>query len=146
MPALALYQSFSKAIADGTFDLDGAGISTLYASMHGVGYTPDAASHSVGSSLTSEVSGTGYTAGGNAVTIASFTRTNNQTKLMVSNPTWTITGTVSPRYLVIRKGTGAIGASDPLVGYIDLGAAYTITAQVVTWELLGGYLLQVQTV
>ncbi|WP_041537715.1 hypothetical protein [Carboxydothermus hydrogenoformans] len=85
-------------------------------------YTPDQDTHQFKSSVTGEVAGTGYTAGG--ATLANKTITydaaNNKTILDADDVTWA-NSTITARYAVIYKDTGN-AATSLLLGYIDFGA------------------------
>lgn len=73
----------------------------------------------------SEISATnGYTAGGNAATVASSTQTGGTYKLVLNSPTtWTCSGvSMGPfRYAVLYDST-----TDNLIGYWDYGSAVTL--------------------
>lgn len=96
-------------------------------------YTPNQDTHAVKSDVTGEITGTGYTAGGKALSGLTLTQsTSKNTWTWDANDlTWTgLTG--SFRYAVIYDDTEP---SKPLVGYSDLGAQ-TATSQDLTikWE------------
>lgn len=91
------------------------------------GYTPNQDTHEFKSSVTSEVTGTGYTAGGatlgtkNAMTLAgAYTAGTNKFKIDAADVTWS-TSTITARYAVVYKDTGS-GATSPLLCYIDFGS------------------------
>lgn len=87
------------------------------------GYTPDQDTHQYKSSVTNEVTGTGYTAGG--ATLGSVTWTYNTSTnvytLDAADTSWT-TSTITARYAVIYDSTPSTDATRPLVGYVDFGA------------------------
>jgi hypothetical protein len=82
-------------------------------------YTPDK-DHSKRSDITNEVTGTGYTAGGNAcaLTILSVDNTNDRQEISATVTSWT-TSTITARYGVIYKNRGGAASADELVGCID---------------------------
>jgi hypothetical protein len=82
-------------------------------------YTP-AATHEFKSSVTNEVSGTGYTAGGATITLSAG-ESSGTTTLTATNVTWSqnASGFSNARYAVIYKSTGA-DATSPLLFYIDM--------------------------
>lgn len=91
-----IYNSFPADVTTGAIDLDSDTIKVLLASSS---YTP-AGTHSKRSDITNEVSGTGYTTGGTAVTVTA-TRT-------VAN-SWATTWAAGTAYVVgdvIRPTTG----------------------------------------
>lgn len=103
-------------------------------------YTPSQGTHTYRSSITNEVTGTGYTAGG--ATLGSKTATisglsSNIACLDAADTSWT-TSTITARYAVIYKDTGS-SATDPVLGYVDFGADATSTAGTfsITWDTYG---------
>lgn len=80
------------------------------------------------SDVTNEVTGTGYTAGGTAVTatVSSVDTTNNRVSITFSNPSWsssTITALAATVYL--NSGTSS---TDKLVTMVDFGGSVSSTA------------------
>ena len=74
-------------------------------------------------------SGNGYTTGGNAVTVTSFTQASGVAKLVLANPAnWTATGgSIGPfQYAVLYDATPT-SPLKPLIGWWDYGAAVTLT-------------------
>lgn len=107
------------------------GTDVFKAMLVGSGYTPNQGTHQYKNSITSEVTGTGYTATGQAISITSIAYSQATKLLTVSagNPVWT-TATISPAYLVVYDDTaGGSDATKPLVLYIDFGGIQTVTAQ-----------------
>ena len=84
-------------------------------------YTPNQDTHIYKSSITGEVTGTGYTAGG--ATLANKTMTydgaTNTIKLDANDVVWE-TSTITARYAVIYDATGTDSTS-VLLGYVDFG-------------------------
>lgn len=105
---------------NGSIDWDDSGI-TVKAMLVTSSYVPDAA-HDFVDDITDEVSGTGYTAGGAAITNRTVTidSANSIAKYDGDDVTWT-SSTITARGCVIYKDTGTASTS-PLVGYIDFGA------------------------
>lgn len=79
--------------------------------------------------ITNEVTGTGYTAGGVAVTVTvgSVDTTNNRTPVTVTDLTPGWTGTISAVGGWLYKDTGN-AATDQLIGFVDFGATVTSTS------------------
>jgi len=77
-------------------------------------------SHAKRSDITSEVTGTGYTAGGNAcaVTVAATDNVNNDVEISFTVTSWT-SATITARAGVIYKSRGGASSADELVGYVD---------------------------
>jgi hypothetical protein len=98
-------------------------------------YTPDQDTHQYKSSVTNEVTGTGYTAGGATLSNCTITYTggSNTLKLDADDVSWAAS-TITARYAVIYDSTPATDATRPLIALIDFGAdmsstsgAFTIT-------------------
>lgn len=87
-------------------------------------YTPDIDAHDFKNDITNEVAGTGYTAGGNTLSVT-VTQDNDNDKgvLDASDTSWT-TATITARGAVIYKDTGTASTS-PLICYIDFGANFS---------------------
>jgi hypothetical protein len=103
-------------------------------------YTPDQDTHIYKSSVTNEVSGTGYTAGG--ATLANktigYTGATNVIKLDADDVTWS-NSTITARYAVIYDDTPATDATKPLLGYVDFGADQSSSSGnfTITWDSAG---------
>ena len=85
-------------------------------------------SHAKRSDITNEVSGTGYTSGGNAcsVTVAAVDNTNNDVEISFTVTSWT-SATITARAGVIYKSRGGASSADELVGYVDFGSDVSST-------------------
>lgn len=87
-------------------------------------YSPSADSHDFFDDVTNEVSGTGYSAGGNTLTVTtSQDNTDDEGVFDAADTSWT-TSDITARGAVIYKSTGTASTS-PLICYIDFGADYT---------------------
>ena len=97
--------------------------------LTGTGYTPDVNAHDFFNDITGQVTGTGYTAGGKALTGITWTydTANRQAVLGAATVTWTGV-TITAHFAIVYIDTGTPTTS-PLVGYIDFGEdrAYTGT-------------------
>lgn len=120
--ASLIYLSMLEDEARGAIDFD---TDTFKAMLVQSGYTPNKTTHTKRSDVTSEASGTGYTAGGTAVTctVAKVTGSNNVT-LTFSNPSWA-TATISAAGIVIYKSRGGASTADELVAFGDFGGTIT---------------------
>jgi len=86
-------------------------------------YTPDQDAHAYQDDVTNEVSGTGYTAGGEVIANTTWTYT-------AGSNTWALDGddvswpgsTITARHAVIYDNTPALASAKPLIGYQDFGA------------------------
>lgn len=110
-----IYNSFRTSRLDGSApDLTGDTIKVMLVTS---GYTP-LATHEFRSSVTNEVVGAGYTAGG--ATLASKTLTGTTTVTFdAADVNWI--GTITARGAVLYHDTGN-AATDRLITYIDFGS------------------------
>lgn len=94
-------------------------------------YTPDEDAHDFRNDVTNEVSGTGYSAGGAAITptVTHNTASNNVT-VAWSAVSWA-SSTITARAMVIYKVIGS-SATDNLCQYVDFGSDVTSTAATFT--------------
>lgn len=86
-------------------------------------YTPSVGSHKFFSDVNgNEVSGTGYTAGGQTLSGITITEddVNNLAAFLAANVSWPGSTLSNVRYAAIYKNTGN-PATSPLIGYIDFG-------------------------
>lgn len=89
-------------------------------------YVPSATAHATKSSVTNEVTGTNYTAGGKTLTSPTVVDATGTITFDAADVTWTAsdTGFTNARYAVIYKDTGT-AATSTLIAYIDFGADKT---------------------
>lgn len=103
-------------------------------------YTPDQDNHVFFSDITNEITGTGYTGGGAALSGKSvaYDSTSNETRLKASASSWT-TASFTYRYAIVYKDTGTAGTS-PLIAYFDTGGNQTVTigTETITWDATSG--------
>lgn len=112
-----LYNGMVEAAAKGEIDFDADSFKALLVTSS---YTPSN-SHEFRSSVTNEVTGTGYTAGGVAITQA-VTRDDANNRVDVDfDPVQYNNVTLTCRGMVIYKNTGSAG-TDRLIAYVDLGS------------------------
>ncbi|CAB4149660.1 hypothetical protein UFOVP552_17 [uncultured Caudovirales phage] len=104
-------------------------------------YTPDQDAHNYFDDVVAnEVSGTGYTAGGN--TLANKTNAyNSATNVIVldaDDTTWS-SSTITARYAVVYDATPATNATRPLIGYVDFGSDQSSSNGnfTITWDATG---------
>ncbi len=101
------------------------GTSTIKAMLVTSAYIENKDTHTTRADITSEVSGTGYTAGGQIIT-ATLTQdlTTEKTIITLPSVTWT-NSTLSNVFKVIYYvGNGGAASGDYLIGINDLGANY----------------------
>lgn len=113
-----LLSAFNKEI-----DLDSDTIKVMLCTSS---YTPDQDTHQYKSSVTNEVTGTGYTAGGQALTSVTVTYTgaSNTFTFDSADPSWA-SSSITARYAVYYDATPASDATRPLLAYVDFGADKT---------------------
>lgn len=114
--------TFVSAVDDtvrGNIDFD---TDTFYAMLATNAYTPNQDTHDRRDDVTNEVSGTGYSAGGQAVTVTvTKDTTNNRDRITVAAHSWAAS-TITARYEVIYKRRGGASSADELVAVNDFGA------------------------
>lgn len=117
--ASGVYYNVAEDMAEGAIDFD---TDTFYAMLVTSSYTPSPA-HTKRSDITNEVSGTGYTAGGQAITMT-VSRTSGSTTITPGAVTWVspVSGFTAAR-AVIYKSRGGAASADELVCCIDPGGA-----------------------
>lgn len=90
-------------------------------------YSPNKGTHTKRSDITNEITGTGYTAGGTAVTVAvSLDTTNHRADVTVTGPSWA-SSTITARALVVYKNRGGASSADNLVCYVDFSSDVSST-------------------
>jgi hypothetical protein len=142
--ASKIYGSFFGKALNKEVDWDSDNIKVMLLSS---GYTPNQDTHDyLDDVVASEVTGTGYTAGG--ATLASKTLTydgaNNVTILDAADVTWP-SSTVTARYAVIYDDAGATNSQKVLLGYVDFGSDQSSTSGnfTITWDSTGIFRLTV---
>jgi len=123
MPSL-IYNSCIRDAVTGAIDFD---TDTFKAMLVTSTYTASK-SHAKRSDITNEVSGTGYTSGGNAcsVSVAAVDNANNDVEISFTVTSWT-SATITARAGVIYKSRGGASSADELVGYVDFGSDVSST-------------------
>lgn len=93
-------------------------------------YTPDIDNHAYWSDITGEASGSGYTAGGQAVDSLTITQdnTNDRCNIDIANETFSTVTVSNVDGAILYKDTGT-PATSPLICYIDFteGAQSTVS-------------------
>lgn len=116
-----LYNSFKADIGNGNIDWDNNSTTTIKVMLVTSAYAVDIDNHTVISDILNEVSGTGYTAGGNALLNRAITvdTVNNVAHYNGDNVTW-VSSTITAAFAIVYKDTGTPTTS-PLIAYIDFG-------------------------
>ena len=119
----AMATSFKVDILDGTFDFSSGTSQTFKIALFTNAATLDAATTAY--STSNEVTGTGYTAGGNTLTISQVpTSTGTTAFLDFADTTWS-SATITARGALIYL---ANGGTNPAVAVLDFGSDKTSTA------------------
>jgi len=118
----AMCTSFKVALLDGEMDFSSNTSQTFKIALYTSSATLGAATTAY--ATTNEVSGTGYTAGGNTLTISANPASSGTTAFLdFADTTWT-DATITARGALIYKS----GGSNPAVAVLDFGADKTSTA------------------
>ena len=104
-------------------------------------YTPNQDTHDYFDDVSAnEVSGTGYTAGGQTLgsKTVTYDSANNVIILDAADTTWS-SSTITARYAVIYDDSGATAASKALIGYVDFSSDQSSTNGnfTITWDATG---------
>jgi hypothetical protein len=119
----AMATSFKVGVLDGTFDFSSGTSQTFKIALFTNAATLDAATTAYTTS--SEVTGTGYTAGGNTLTISQVpTSTGTTAFLDFADTTWS-SATITARGAMIYL---ADGGTNPAIAVLDFGSDKTSTA------------------
>ena len=113
---------FNRALelwARGSIDFD---TDTFKVMLTTSAYTEDKDAHDFRNDVTNEVSGTGYTAGGNTVTVTVTLDTgNDRVDISLGGTTWP-SSTITARKAVYYKARGGLSSADELVAVNDFGS------------------------
>jgi hypothetical protein len=128
--ATVLYTSALEDLARGAIDFD---TDTFHWMLVGSGYTEDKNAHTKRSQVTNEVSGTGYSAGGQACTVAVMKdASTSRTTITLGAVAWPAS-TISARKAICYKRRGGAASADELVCCVDFGM--TVASNASTFNL-----------
>lgn len=134
--------NMTDPVVSGGIDLD---TDTIVCVLLSESYTPDRTAHATWANVSAyEVSGTGYTAGGQALANSAVTHAAGTGKWDADDVTWA-TATIAAKYAVlVRRAGGSLVSGDLLLAYVDLNttdAASTVSstgsAFTVQWNTAG---------
>lgn len=136
--ANVFYDNAKKNLWNGTINL---ATDPLNVALVGSGYVPNQATDQYWSDVSAnEVSGTGYTAGGQALSGKTVTAdtVNHRGKFTADNATWA-NATIAAVGAVIYKNTGTPSTS-PIIGYIDFGGTKSSSSGnfTIQWDASNG--------
>lgn len=129
-----------KNVQAGLVDLDS---DTFKCMLTTSAYTPDQDAHQYRSSVTNEVAGAGYSAGGVTLSGVSLTydTASNEIRLDFNDPSWAA-ASFTARYAVVYKSRGGAAGADELLCFIDFGADQTVGGATFTIQLAATGLLK----
>ena len=111
----AMCTSFKQALLDGEMDFSSDTSQTFKIALYTS--SADLSASTTAYSTTNEISGTGYTAGGNTLTISSNSTTSGTTAFVdFSDTSWT-SSSITARGALIYKS----GGTDPSIAVLDFG-------------------------
>lgn len=137
--AFTLYGAAIEGIAKGNIDLDG---STFVAVLVGSGYTPGTDTHSTWADVSAqEISGTGYTAGGVALSGVTVTRSGATVTFDAADISWTSSTLTAKYVVVVKRASTSLASGDLLLGYAELESGGTVSTTngtlTVNWNASG---------
>ena len=127
--ASLIYNSFWEDLARGAIDLDTDTFKVLATTST---YTENKDTHTKRSDVTNEITGTGYTAGGNTITFTITKDTvNDRLDVTLTGTTWPAS-TLTARKFVYYKSRGGASTADELIAVIDNGTDVTTSSGTLT--------------
>jgi hypothetical protein len=116
------YSKFIDSLASGLVNLHSDSFKAMLLDSYTIGTTQDDAQFvaDVLAAPAVETSGTGYTAGGKALTTVTWTQVGGVWTFDCDDVLWT-TATISPAYAVFYDSTPGTDATNPVIGYWDFG-------------------------
>jgi len=131
------YGKFFLSLANKEIDMDSDSIKVMLCT---VSYVPDQDAHRYKSDVTNEITGTGYTAGGVALSspTISYTGATNLWAFDAADAQWT-GATFTARVAVVYDASPASDSTRPLIGYILFDADIPVTSSTFTiaWDATG---------
>lgn len=132
-----VYGRAAELLLEGSHDLDGATYNVMLTTSS---YVPDVDTHDFRSDVTNEVTGTGYSAGGQALgsVTVTYDSANNRAVFDAADTAWA-SSTITARYAVIYRARGGASSADELLCYVDFGADVSSTggAFTIAWHANG---------
>jgi hypothetical protein len=123
--ASLIYNRFFELWARGNIDLDTDSFKWMLTTS---AYTEDKDAHDFRNDVTNEVTGTGYTAGGNSLTVTlTLDTANDRLDIQLGGTTWP-SSTITARKAVAYKSRGGLASADELLMVNDFGQDIATTA------------------
>lgn len=129
--ATIIPNSLLNDVARGLVDFD---TDTFKVMLVTSAYAENKDTHAKRSDVTNEVSGTGYTAGGNAVTITvnAIDTANDRIDITLGGTTWPASTITGARKAVYYKSRGGASSADELIAVVDAGSDQSTVAGTMT--------------
>ena len=104
-------------------------VDTIQCTLHTATYSFDQDAHDFFNDATNEITGTGYTAGGVALSGKSLTYDTgtNEVRLDANDAAWT-GATFTARHATTWKNTAGASSTDPLLTNVDFGADESVAS------------------
>ena len=132
-----VYGRAAELLLEGSHDLDGATYNVMLCTSS---YAPDVDTHDFRSDVTNEVTGTGYSAGGQALgsVTVTYDSANNRAVFDAADVVWS-SSTITARYAVVYRARGGASSADELLCYVDFGTDVSSTggAFTIAWHANG---------
>ena len=132
-----IFNSFKRDVMNRLINLSGG---TIKVALVTSAYSPNQDSHTKKSDITNEITGTGYTSGGKALSAKVITayNTDNEGVFDALDTSWT-SSTITAKGAVLYEAKGGAASADPLIAYIDFGSNKSSTAGsfTITWNSEG---------
>ncbi len=140
--AMKVFGLLMQSLVNGELDFD---TDTIKAMLTTSTYTPAQDTHRYKSSVTNEVTGTGYTAGGVTLTgkTVVYDAATNTLTLDCDDPAWAAS-TITARTILFYKDTG-VAATSPLICFDTFAADASSTAAAFTYQVAAGGIAQLTT-
>lgn len=135
------YTKFNDSVAKKLVNLSTDTLKVMLLSAYTVGSTQDSAQFVADVlAVATETSGTGYTAGGQALTSVTLTDSGHVTTLTCANPSWA-TSTFNAAYAVFFDSTPGSNATNPVICYWDFGGTQSPSGAAFTLQISGSGLV-----
>jgi hypothetical protein len=123
--ASLIYNRALELWARGSIDFD---TDTFKVMLTTSSYTENKDTHDFRDDITNEVSGTGYTAGGNTATVTvTLDTANDRVDISLGGTTWA-TSTITARKAVYFKARGGASSADEVIAVNDFGSDVVTSA------------------
>jgi hypothetical protein len=124
-----IYSSLFLSLANKEVNLNSDSLKVMLCTS---AYTPNQGTDRYKAAVTNEVVGTGYTAGGVALSSVTVSLTGNVLTLTAAAAAWAAS-TLTARYAVIYDSTPATDATRPLIAFANFGADVSTTGATFTY-------------